>query len=236
MRAQGKTDDLRKRLEEYLDDPEGTRQRIAAAKEEEAAKKAKERKEKTKGWIDWRNHAAREILIEDLEQGGWLHAEDDVDARDVFEVYQSWHEEIFQEVPFSQFEVRYNEAIKKAEKRRARSAQELEWLKRDRLLHPRQTHNHRGEPVFDMDEKAKKQLRKDVKNKLNEVMSPSELWEMRKLYGKYKLRIFRQRIYQEVRRQKYVNYLNKKRNEKRRQFEAERRGEDVKIKRRKKRK
>jgi hypothetical protein len=109
-------------------------------------------------------------------------------------------------------------------------------MKHNRKLFPQQTHNHRGEPVFDMDEKAKQQLREDVENKLYTAMSASELRQRRAVYQKYKPRIFRHRIYQEIRRQKMLRYLEKKRKEKRLAFEAKKRGDTITFKRNKKEK
>ena len=114
-------------------------------------------------------------MCEDLEQGRWLCGKEE-DARIVFELCQERQSE-FKDVPFSQFEVRHNESTQKAQKCRARLAEEDQWMKHDRMISPQQTYNERGEPVFDMDEKAKKQLQEDVKRKLHKAMSPSELWE-----------------------------------------------------------
>jgi SAP domain len=218
-------------LREYLKDPIAAKQKIEATKVKDKLKKEEEKKKRRAGWIDWKNSAAREILMEDILPDGWLYGKEE-DAKIVFDLYQQRQPE-FAKVPFSQFEVRYNDAIKKAEKRRARSAQEEEWMKHDRRLHPRQTLNHRGEPVFDMDVKAKETLREDVKNKLYGILKPRELWELRKVYQKYDPNIFRQRIYQEIRRNKYLNYLEKKRTKKRRIFEAEKEGQDVNFSRKK---
>lgn len=209
--AQGKKEVLLQWLIDYKNDPEGTKERVR--------REAKKSKKKRGAWVDWKNHAAREILLEDVEPNGWLHGEDK-DARLVYDIYKERQEE-FKEVPFDQFEVRYNEAIKKAAKRRARSAQEAAWMRHDRRLYPRQTHNHRGEKVFDMDDRAKRQLRKDIKNKLHKQMTPMELWLKRKRYHRhYKLSKFRHRIYQEIRRVKFNNFLEKKRTEKRKEFAA----------------
>lgn len=214
--AQGRTEVLREMLEAYLEDPEEALRKYRGAR---AKKKTKD------GWVDWINHPAREILMEDIEPNGWLYtvdyddAEDDSIARDIYDIYRSRHNE-FKVVPFDQFEARYKDATKAAARRRARSAQEEEWLAHDRLLHPRQSHNHRGEPVFDMDIEAKEQLREDIKNKAHLDLTLMELWELRDVYSKYKLDIFRQRIYQEICRIKYLNYLEKKQTKKRREFAA----------------
>ena len=206
-----KAEVLRKNLADYAVDPEGTLKNIHQLK---MSKPERTRKD---GWVNWKSHAAREILMEDLEPGGWLHGKDDEDAKCVCGVYQSRQDE-FKHILFEQFEVRYNEAIKKAAKRRARSAEEEEFLKHDRLLHPRQSHNHRGEPVFDMDIEAKEQLQDDIKQKLHKELTPMELWELRPAYQKYKLDKFRPRIYQAIRKQKFINWLEKKRTEKRDEY------------------
>ncbi len=190
-------------------EPEVVLERLRLAKEE---KKNRQKRAKD-SWVD---HAAREILMEDLEPGGWLYDLDE-EARVVFDTYKARLEE-FQDIPFGQFKVRYKEATKKAVKRQARSAEEEAWLDRDRLLHPRKSHNHRGEPVFDMDIPAKEQLREDVKNKLHKRMTPSELWEYRDVYAKYKLDKFRPRIYQEIRRGKMLKWLDKQRRLKRTEY------------------
>jgi hypothetical protein len=110
--AKGKTEVLKAQLEEYLKDPEAARAKQEEAKQAAKEAKAEERKKKRKGWIDWKNSAAREIMWEDLEVGGWLHGRDDQDAKVVFEIYQERDEE-FKDIVFSQFEAKYNEAIKK---------------------------------------------------------------------------------------------------------------------------
>ena len=76
--AQGKTEELRKRLLDYAKDP------IEALKR---AIKEQQKKKVNKGWIDWRNCAAREILLEDVEQNGWLYGKDE-DAKVVYEFRQ----------------------------------------------------------------------------------------------------------------------------------------------------
>jgi SAP domain len=206
--ATGKKTVLQKNLQDYLDNPRETLKRLA-----------KDALKKKNGFVDWKNHAAKEIFIEDLEPGGWLHGVDDFEAEEVYNYYKATYQDIFDQVPFKQFETKYYEGIKKAAKRRDRSAQEEKWLEEDRKLYPRQTHNHRGEPVFDMDEAAKSQLKEDIENKLHKKMEPIELWQFREVYRKYKLHKFRRRIYQYERRVKFLNYLEKKQKEKRNEFE-----------------
>jgi hypothetical protein len=179
------------------------------------------------GWIDWVNSGAREIILEDLEPNGWLYEigfdnllVDNTFLQDCLNFYKSEHygdqSEFFEHVVFDQFQARMKDHIREAKKRNSRSTEEEEWLRHDRQHYPRATHNARGEPVFDMDP-AKMLLRDDVKNKLHEQMTPKELWSLptRAAYRKFTLSIFRQRIYQEIRLQKYTNYLEEKRTKKR---------------------
>jgi hypothetical protein len=204
--ARAKTEELRKNLVDYIQNTSETLKRLG-------------KKIKTKdAWVSWKTHPAREIFNEDIEHKGWLYGKEDEDARDVYDIYRQKEKEAFREVPFDQFEEAFNRTMKKASKRRARSAQEEEWMKDDRMLHPRQSHNHRGEPVFDMDEEAKQQLREDIENRVHKGKNPYELHALRPVYQKYKLDKFRPRIYQEIRRVKFVNYLNHKRTEKRREY------------------
>ena len=70
--------------------------------------------------------------------------------------------------------------------------------------------NKRGELVFDLSE-AKELLREDVANKIHERLTPLQLKNTRDEYAPFTLEVFKQRIYQEVRYQKYLFYLNQKR-------------------------
>lgn len=216
--ARGKTSLLREMLLAFNRDPDAARQAYCSEKT----------KKNTDDWIDWRHSDAREILIEDMEPRGWLYCVDgENDEEDIWIVYNTYREseesrEAFRDVPFEQFKEKFYDAVGQAAKRRARSAKEEEWLEHDRRLHPRETHNQRGEPVFDLDTDAKVQLREDVKNKLHKRLKPMELQWLREVYQKYSLDIFRHRIYQEIRRQKYLNYLEKKRIEKKESRKASR--------------
>jgi hypothetical protein len=165
--------------------------------------------------IKWRSSAAREIILEDLEPGGILYQQDSVPAAEVFEFYECFPE--FEDVKFEQFEARLKDHRAQAARRILRSQREEACLRHDRLLHPRQTHNERGEPVFDMT-KAKELLQEDVKNKVHETMEARDLQLSRIEYRPFQAHIFSQRIKQEVRRQKYFYYLELKRTVKRTKY------------------
>jgi hypothetical protein len=72
------------------------------------------------------------------------------------------------------------------------------------------SHHQRSEPVFDLSP-AKLLLRADVMEGKHHRMTPTELKNSRIEYRPFKAKKFKHRIYQEVRRQKFINYLNLKR-------------------------
>ena len=154
-------------------------------------------------------------MWEDLYPGGWLN-EWQPPARVVFDIYKKKDVE-FRDVVFDQFEARCKDAIKKIGKKKQRSVEEQAWMEHDRRLHPRQAKNQRGKFVFDMHE-AKELLRKDVAKKKHKKMTPKELWKSKKAYQDFDLDVFRQRIYQEIRRTKYYNYLAHKSTKNRKKF------------------
>jgi hypothetical protein len=163
---------------------------------------------KNPDWIDWRGSKAKQIILEDLEEGILSLDEHKVSTKDAWEVYRQLPE--FVDVVFSQFQVRVNDHRKLVKKRSNQSETEMQALLHDRQLFPRQTHNHRGEPVFDFSV-AKQLLREDVRDKKHTTMVPSELQRTRPEYMTFKPNKFKHRIYQEVRRQKFIFYLELKR-------------------------
>jgi hypothetical protein len=144
-----------------------------------------------------------------LERDGILHRRDHISAEEIFDFYKRLPQ--FENVVWSQFEVRLKAHRKQVSERLHRSMQEEQYLARDRQLHPRQSHNHRGEPVFDLSP-AKLLLRQDVKDKMHLHYKSSKTLQLSRLeYKPFKPRIFHDRIYQEVRFQKYIYYLGVKR-------------------------
>jgi hypothetical protein len=86
-----------------------------------------------------------------------------------------------------------------------RAAHESESLAQDRSLFPRQPKNHRGEPVFDLSV-AKLRLRADVEEGKHNQSTPSQLQESRVEYHPFNAKKLKRDIYQEVRRQKFIDY------------------------------
>ena len=72
----------------------------------------------------------------------------------------------------------------------------------------------KGKLVFDI-HPAKKLLREDVKNGVHKHLKPKEMQKTRWAYMEFSLQIFTHRIYQEVRRKKFLHFMNLKRQKER---------------------
>lgn len=98
------------------------------------------------GWIKWRAHPAREIIMQDLNYGGFLHGEtlSITDLPGLFELYKVVHPEYFSEIVFDQFKARMKDYMKDASERREKSQEEELAMQFDRKLNPQLTENARG--------------------------------------------------------------------------------------------
>jgi hypothetical protein len=166
-----------------------------------------------KGFIPWNKACeARAIMLRDLQNGDLELTEEEMAAEDAWKFkYSSMAP--FRHVPFDQF-------AKQLEAHRAQVAKENEKLsaawkafEHDQALFSRRTHDRRGKLVFDM-HPAKLKLREDVKNKVHKSLSPSELLLTRPEYQCFTLDEFRERVYQEIRLQRFYNYLDMDRTKK----------------------
>jgi hypothetical protein len=168
---------------------------------------------KKPGWIAWRSSAAREILLDDLlPPDGILFGKDHVAPEEVWEFYKE--QEGFQNVVFDQFQERLKSHRKQVSKTYVKSREEEAALARDRHIYPRQPTNNMGELVFDMTP-ARDLMREDVALKRHIGLTPSQLQRTRPEYGVFKAEKFKFIVYQIIRRQKYINYLQQKRAKKR---------------------
>lgn len=162
-------------------------------------------------WIDWRNSKARKIILDDLLPGGLLYQQDNLLPQVVFAFYKTLPE--FKDVVYDQFAVRFKGHRQQANRDQAIAKRDEIAMERDRRLITRQYRNQRGELVFDM-HPAKSLLREDIKKGLHKNTTPFAFQQTRDEYQLFKTNIFRKRIYQEERRNKWLNYLEKKRLEK----------------------
>ena len=162
-------------------------------------------------WTDWKKYSGRQVLIDDLQPGGLLSEKPNLTAKEAFEFYTPLLE--LARVVFLQFKVWLESHREQANVQSRAAHEDMQEFLHDRLLFPRQGHNGRGEPVFDMST-AKYLLRKGVCEKQHTTMKPRYFQKTRPEHMLFKLDIFKFRIYQEERLQKYFNYLDWKRKNK----------------------
>lgn len=167
------------------------------------------------GGIAWITSGAREILWEDFfTRDGFLFNNPNIPAEEAYGLYKNVHPDFFGKVTFEQFKSNYVRYQRESNERHVQSQLQESCLGHDRALNPRKTHNARGEPVFDMTP-AKALLREDVRNRLHESMTPAALQATRAEYQQFLPVKFKERIYQEVRYQKFCNWLEYSRTKKR---------------------
>jgi hypothetical protein len=162
------------------------------------------------GWVNWQSSSARAIILEDLLPGGPLFQHDDVPVPAIFEWYKDKHPNQFDGIVLEQFAARLKDHRKQGLEEYATAQEEEEYLRHDRKLYPRATHNHRGELKFDMSA-AKELLRADVKNRVHEDKTARQLQLTREEYKQFDRTVFQNRVLQEIRRSKYIHYLELKR-------------------------
>lgn len=171
-------------------------------------------KPKKEGWVDWTKCPARCIVLTDLEDGILSLEESVTPATQAWHVYRDLPE--FTGVCFEQFNERLEGHRAQIKAKSERVIWEEAAFARDRAMRPfprPETHDHRGKRIFN-GSAAQPLLREDVKNGVHETMTPQELHGTRPEYKMFLLDDFRPRIYQEVRYQKFCNWLEKKRHEK----------------------
>jgi hypothetical protein len=158
-------------------------------------------------FIRWVVSEARKIIIADLEDGIL-----DVDAPSARNAWDECYSKLaeFANVPFEQFQKRLADHRDQHQRRLSKATMEEICYERDKLMHTRQDRNNRGELVFDL-HPAKLLLREDVESGLHDQMTPSDFQATRPEYMLFKPNKFKERIYQEVRRKKFLYYLELKR-------------------------
>jgi hypothetical protein len=165
-------------------------------------------KKRRSGWVDWVKTDARAILLEDLNLCAALRNPDSVTVEQAWEVYKDLPE--FEKIQYSQFKQRFVDHRSRASHRYQQSILEAAALKRDRKINPTATHNNHGEVDFRLSP-AKDLLRSDVQQGRHIGLTPSEFQRTRPEYMVFPAGKFKDRIYQAVRRMKFINYLEFKR-------------------------
>ena len=146
---------------------------------------------------------------DDLESGRLSIDNDEEPPSEVWnEIYCRLEE--FEDVPYWQFEENVIKLRKAHDELCKKSLQEDLILADDLAKNPTKTHNARGELKFYLT-RAKELLRSDVEKKNHVGLTASQFQETRGEYHPFEKRKFRERIRQEIRFQKYCNYLEDKR-------------------------
>ena len=156
----------------------------------------------------WKKSKARLTLLDDLENGVLSLDGKEVPAKVAWLTYKELP--AFQLVPYDQFRDRLRDHRAQVRTRKEQSTVEEQAFRRDRNLHPQANTNSRGELVFDLSP-AKELLRADIKAGIHDRMTPEEFQGSREEYQSFSKRKFKERIYQEIRRNKFISYLEMKR-------------------------
>ena len=163
--------------------------------------------------VDWPTSAAKILIEDDLRSGVLPAHRNELSAKEAWEhVYQHLVE--FHGVEYEHFRERLNATRKSFRKKRANVNWDAEAIAHDRALHPRRTIDRRGNRIFSMTE-AKDLLLADVKAGKHLQMEPKKLQATGPpIYREFDLSVFQQKIHQTVRRIKFENWLEMKREEK----------------------
>jgi hypothetical protein len=173
-----------------------------------ARKRQKPNQKKEEKFVNWIKCPGRGIMLEDLEPGGLLEDHLHRPAEALWRFYKTLPE--FAGVPFAQFKKQLDLYVVNVGYGKEMSERDAKALRHDRAIHTRRPRNQRGELVFDM-HFAKDLLRRDVKDGKHLTMEPSALRRTRPAYMEFSQTVFRHRIYQEVRRNKFLHHLDLKR-------------------------
>ena len=157
--------------------------------------------------ISWRKSKAKKILMEDLEENFLSLSENQFSTEDAWDAYRTLPE--FKKVPFSQFKRQLKAHRSQVSIRKERLGEEEAALIQFRSKNPRKMHNNQYAPVFDM-MPGKKLLRKDIVYGLHLTMSLTEFRQSRPEYTCLTPQKFKERVYQAIRRRKYIHYLELK--------------------------
>lgn len=161
----------------------------------------------TEKGIAWRKSAARAVLLRDLENGTLPISENYMVSEEAWKIYQTMDE--FVNVPFSQFKRQLKAHRQQVHLRKERVAEEETALVEFRQMNPRKRYNNKHEPVFDMTS-GKQLLRQDIKDDRHTTMTLGDLQKSRPEYACLTQLKFKDRVHQEIRRQKYFHFLKLK--------------------------
>ena len=158
--------------------------------------------------IDWRNSEAKDIILRDLHEGVIPMNDEEVADDDVYVWYQQF--DAFKNVGSRQFKARLKGHREQIQRNDATVDWEVEAYMHDRLIHPERMHDRHGNIKFYLTP-GRELLRQDLREGKHKTMGIEDLYTSRDEYQVLPLRKFRQRVRQEIRALKFINYLEDKR-------------------------
>ena len=159
--------------------------------------------------VDWKTSAAKQVILDDLNEKVLPADRNELSAR------RAWKDVYCHMVEFHGIECeQYRENLNRMRKSHLKKLESVDWT-REAINHDkkfRKSMDSSGKKLFYLSEAAKK-LRKDVKKGKHLEMKPKELRQTRPECVECSLKVFREHIYQQVRRFKFELYLEEKRTE-----------------------
>jgi len=157
---------------------------------------------------EWQHCYARELLVRDLLSGA---IPIDSESMKPSDAYLQRPEYVESDPEYRLFSSRLRALRKQLTERHDLAAADSAALAHDRQIHPKKTHNYRGEPRWEGSE-AERLLREDMDEGKHETMKPMKLYQSRPEYKQhcFTVDVFRGHIHQEVRHRKFMNYLEYK--------------------------
>jgi hypothetical protein len=159
-------------------------------------------------YIDWAKSEARTIIVQDLKDGILSLDYQVTSVQKAWEYYSTLPQ--FCIVCYKQFREKLSAHRRALIKAGDRQRLEEAAVERDRRLSPVQKYNAKGVLRYDLSA-TKLLLREDVKNGWHILMTTAALKSSRPEYDEYSMRGFREHVTQEVKYQKFGNYLSDKR-------------------------
>ena len=159
--------------------------------------------------FSWRSNNAKKIILDDLIKGILPRDDKEITAVEVWEAAYKYMDK-FREVKFDQFKARLCDHRKQVSDMHKQTSRESEAPKHDVHLFPRQLKNTKGELKFCF-HPSQQLLREDVQEGKHKEMTTSNLRLTHHEYQEFSKQKFKERVYQEVQYQKFLNHLNARR-------------------------
>ena len=154
--------------------------------------------------VKWRDSEAKKFLQQDLISGDIPLDSSTLAPQEVYLQRTAFAD--FGE--YDKFPARLRGLRSQITDKNNRGASDSIALAHDRRIFPKPTHNGRGEPRWEGSD-AERLLKLDIDEGKHKTMQPKELHQSRGEFQNYKLKLFREHIYQEEKRCKFLASFKK---------------------------